>query len=400
MTTTYTLESIIQTALLVPLGTQGAMPNEETIFGLPVLFWGAPGIGKSFRVRSCSKSLGLICEPIYPSTRAPEDFSGAPFVKNNEIVIECLLSAVRTLVKEGSGVLFIDEISCAVPAVQSALLSVVLERRVGDTVLPNKVRIISAANPPDQAAGGWELEPPMANRFMHYEVSPPSSEDWINWMRGHTEEQDSITAGEEVVKDSWIASWARAAGLVTGYMRSGGNLHKLPEQGHKDRGRAWPSPRTWEMATDAIATCYALNQPDMAPIFVRGCVGEGEAIAWTNWVREADLPDPREMCLNGWTPDKRRLDRTMAALTAMTGYVLGQKTKETRNKMAAGAWKVFKAADEAGQLDLVVPSATKLSQAGLAARPGENSTPETNAAAAPVMLRIGKGNMSDILKAT
>ena len=75
--------------------------------------------------------------------------------------------AVR-LVRAGRGLLFLDELSTAPPAVQAALLRVVLERRVGALQLPaGAVRIVAAANPRVGAADGWELSPPLANRFVH-----------------------------------------------------------------------------------------------------------------------------------------------------------------------------------------------------------------------------------------
>ena len=72
-----------------------------------------------------------------------------------------------TLAEAGEGVAFFDEISTAPPAVQAALLRVVLERTVGDLRLPDGVAVVAAANPPDQAADGWELSAPLANRFCH-----------------------------------------------------------------------------------------------------------------------------------------------------------------------------------------------------------------------------------------
>jgi len=74
--------------------------------------------------------------------------------------------AVR-LVQAGKGLLFLDELSTAPPAVQAALLRLVLERRVGALHLPPGVRIVAAANPRSSAADGWELSAPLANRFVH-----------------------------------------------------------------------------------------------------------------------------------------------------------------------------------------------------------------------------------------
>jgi len=48
-------------------------------------------------------------------------------------------------VGHGRGILFLDEITTAPPAVQAALLRVVLERVVGDVALPEAVSVVAAA---------------------------------------------------------------------------------------------------------------------------------------------------------------------------------------------------------------------------------------------------------------
>jgi len=56
------------------------------------------------------------------------------------------------LAEAGHGLLFLDELSTAPPAVQAALLRVVLERAVGDLMLPDAVawspRPIHRSRPP------------------------------------------------------------------------------------------------------------------------------------------------------------------------------------------------------------------------------------------------------------
>ncbi len=54
----------------------------------------------------------------------------------------------------GRGLLFLDELSTATPAVQAALLRVVLERRVGSLRLPPGVRICRSQSTAS-AADGW-----------------------------------------------------------------------------------------------------------------------------------------------------------------------------------------------------------------------------------------------------
>lgn len=356
------LENIISIALVTPKDDPNT-PN--CVWGLPLLLWGPPGIGKSDRVRAAGNAVGLEVRTVFPATRAPEDFSGAPFMVDGEVKVQCIIGGVNELVGIGKGVFFIDEVSCAVPAVQASLLGVVLDRRIGDTIFPPGVRIISAANPANEAAGGWDLTPPMANRFAHLDTACPTTEEWTDWLRGNASVVDDITAAENLVKENWGTSWARATALMAGFMRGGGLLFSIPQEGHADRGRAWPSPRSWTMAAHAVATCIALDVPQLSSTFVEMCVGKGQAIEWASWVKNANLPDPRQMCLSGWTPNKSRLDITVAALRSMSGYVAAQKSQKEREMLAVGAWKILEAVDKQGNLDVAAPCARELMNAGL-----------------------------------
>src|SRR3982751_3495586 len=137
---------------------------------LPVLLWGEPGIGKTAALTQLADALDLPLTTVIASVHEPSDFSGLPIVGADPAVQGVPMAppdwAVR-LARTGRGLLFLDELSTAPPAVQAALLRVVLERRVGALELPAGVRIVAAANPRSTAADGWELSAPLANRFVH-----------------------------------------------------------------------------------------------------------------------------------------------------------------------------------------------------------------------------------------
>lgn len=440
------IEKLLAISFLVPMDD----PNSNYCrWGLNLMLWGDPGIGKSDRVDTASAMVGLPPRTVYAATTQPEDVSGAAFPNTTKAVamIEAALEAVHelaetsqfggtileSLMKVGQpivkkvlsaakryggtttsmepllpgitdlmidqqGVLFLDELSCARPAVQGAYLGVVLSRKVGGKKLPPGIRIVAAANPPESAAGGWELEPPMANRFCHIDVSVPSIEEWAEWLINETGAKlEAIEDGEEKIRNRWPDEWPIVKGQIVGYMRSVGKeaLHKMPPEGHKNRGRAWPSPRTWYFAGKAIATCRCLNAEDIIrDTFIEGCVGEGQATAFTAWVKNADLPTPQEMIKNGWPPDKRRLDRTIAAYTSLISYVKERPDHKEKLEMGLGAWKCVAQSADAGMLDITLPMAQGLVRAGLDTK----STPEIADVAKPVLSRLAKAGMAAYLR--
>ncbi|WP_150254632.1 VWA-like domain-containing protein [Nocardiopsis deserti] len=113
---------------------------------LPVLLWGAPGTGKTSAVAALGRALELPVEVVVGSVREPSDFSGLPVVRDDGTWFAPPRWAER-LAARGLGLLFLDELTTAPPAVQAAMLRVVLERAVGDLDLPEGVRVVAAANP-------------------------------------------------------------------------------------------------------------------------------------------------------------------------------------------------------------------------------------------------------------
>jgi len=103
--------------------------------GVPVLLWGSPGTGKTSAVVALGEGLGWPVETVTGSIREPSDFAGLPVVIDGSVRLSPPGWATR-LCEAGEGLLFLDELTTAPPAVQAAMLRVVLERVVGDTRLP------------------------------------------------------------------------------------------------------------------------------------------------------------------------------------------------------------------------------------------------------------------------
>ncbi|MBO0868464.1 MAG: AAA family ATPase [Micromonosporaceae bacterium] len=323
---------------------------------LPVLLWGEPGIGKSATLAQLAAGLGLPMETVIASIHEPSDFSGLPIIGDNPgrdgVPMAPPDWAVR-VARRGRGLLFFDELSSAPPAVQAALLRVVLERRVGSLELPEPVRIVAAANPPASAADGWHLSPPLANRFVHL--------DWTHdpaiVARGLAGTWPAVTV-PAIQPERVAAALARARGLVAGFLTARpGLVHQLPTDAQA-RGRAWPSPRTWEMALRLFAFADAsLARRDVLGAALTAAVGDVAGIELLTFAEELDLPDPERVLARPEAfalPD--RGDRQLAFLTAVVSAV---QSRPDQQRWEA-AWAVLAKAVDAGVPDVAAGAATDL----------------------------------------
>ncbi|MEU1890130.1 AAA family ATPase [Streptomyces pristinaespiralis] len=323
---------------------------------LPVLLWGEPGIGKTAALTQLAEALDLPLTTVIASVHEPSDFSGLPVVGNDPAVQGVPMAppdwAVR-LVRAGRGLLFLDELSTAPPAVQAALLRLVLERRIGALRLPPGVRIVAAANPRSSAADGWELSPPLANRFVH-----------LHWTHDH-----------EVVVRGLGGTWPRATmprlapeklskavdfarRAVCGLLAARPELvHRLPSSESR-RGGAWPSPRSWETALCLIAFATAAGSSrEVLSLLVRGAVGDGPGLELLASLERMDLPDPEVLLADpaaAVLPDRGDLRQAV-----LDGVVAAVRTRPDKSRWDA-AWALLVRAVETGAPDLVVVPATTL----------------------------------------
>ncbi|MEU6479839.1 AAA family ATPase [Streptomyces sp. NPDC047017] len=323
---------------------------------LPVLLWGEPGIGKTAALTQLAASLYLPLTTVIASVHEPSDFSGLPVVGDDPAVRGVPMAPPQwavELVRAGRGLLFLDELSTATPAVQAALLRVVLERRVGALRLPAGVRIVAAANPRASAADGWELSPPLANRFVH-----------LHWVH----DREVVVRGlggvwpraelPRLVPELLPEAVAHARRAVCGFLEARPTLiHRLPSTETR-RGGAWPSPRSWEAALTLLAfgTAARVSQ-DVLALLVRGAVGDGPGLELLAHLDRMDLPDLEALLAD---PDRAELpergDLRQAALEAVVAAV---GARPERKRWEAG-WAVLVRALQTGAPDLLVAPATAL----------------------------------------
>lgn len=329
--------------------------------GITTLLWGAPGTGKTALVNALAEANDALCETVLGVVREPTDFSGLPIPTETSFRLAPPDWAER-LHEAGHGVLFLDELSTAPPAVQAAMLGVVFDHKVGDLALPSDVQVIAAANPPDQAAGGFQLSPPMANRLLHIDYSPPV----LEWVGG-------VVTDFPIAPPRWVGVPNKTAQRVAradiaAFIRTRPELLDACPRDPAQAGLAWPSRRTWTMSADILAVLDPTDD-DARLLATAGLVGEGAAAEYFAWSRTGDLPDPADVVTDpshvAWAD--LEASRAFAVLAAVIAHTTAPGTIEPWRS----AWKVLAIAAEAGLADVAALHAHSL----IATRPGSARPP-------------------------
>jgi hypothetical protein len=335
--------------------------------GVPAIYWGPPGIGKTAITTAITKALDYHLETVMVSIRTPEDFLGIPIKDFNETLQRSVTDyappswAIRVCEQAAKGkkvVVFFDEVNQGTPPVQAALMRVVLEKVAGELQLPaDQVTFIAAANPPECATAGWELAPALANRFAHFD-QPFDYNRWHAHQRGASQfvMQNSIVK----LPDNWEQTHLPVARqLMVGFAEARRDLvQKMPDD-EAARGRAWPSTRSWEMGMRMYAACQAVGEDDLAVQALSSCVGPGPAHEFVNWAQAADLPNTEALLAD---PDSyqhpKRGDITYAVLAGVTSATLADLTPPRWT----ACWKILATAAREQAADIAGGFAMQLAQ--------------------------------------
>lgn len=188
-----------------------------------VMIWGPPGVGKSSAVQALAERHGIGLVDLRLGQLAPTDLRGLP-VPDHE-ARSATWYPPAFLPRTGRGILFLDELNLAPPVMQGIAQQLVLDRRVGDYVVPEGWVVWAAGNRKEDRAAVYEMPAPVANRFVHFEVAAAI---------------DSFRA--------WAADRGFNELLLAFLLFRPELLHKPDAQ-----APAWPSPRSWDMADRLLA---------------------------------------------------------------------------------------------------------------------------------------------------
>jgi hypothetical protein len=261
----------------------------------PVMLWGPPGVGKSQMVAQIAARHAAPVIDIRLSQMEPSDLRGIPFRVEGR-VDWAIPSILPDALRHGSaGVLFLDEITSAPPAVSAAAYQLILDRRLGEYQVPPHWAIFAAGNRQGDRGVTYSMPAPLANRFSHFEV--------------------------ETHLDDWV-SWAYANGIderVIAFLRFRPELLFDFDPAHNPV--AFPSPRSWEFAHRGLRKFE--EHPELLQGTLQACVGPAAGIELTAFVNSLDQMPDLDAIINGEPVQvPREIDLQYAVAAALVGRAI------------------------------------------------------------------------------
>jgi MoxR-like ATPase len=243
---------------------------------VPLHIWGACGVGKSQLVAQVADDLDFEFLDVRAVQLDPVDLRGLPRIKDDQTQ----WVPPKFLPTAGKGILFLDELTSAPQMTQAGCYQLVLDRKLGEYVLPGGWVVIAAGNPASERGVHFSMPRPLRNRFVHLELEADLN-DWCKW---------AVGAG---VRPEIIA-----------FLRFKPDL--LHTADATSDANAWPTPRSWEMASNVLRgianrqkTTFLSGASEFEAQLLDGTVGPAaaaELIAFLRLFRQ--LPSIDEILLN------------------------------------------------------------------------------------------------------
>lgn len=291
----------------------------------PVLYLGAPGVGKTARVVAEAQELGLPLLYLPLAERDPAEIAGVSYLAPRNAAnpeLGCIAAWAASEAWERACdeacVVLLDELTAC------SRMQRVAGLRYADPSAPlhKGTRIYATANPPEYAAGsGDALTAPELTRWRVRRIGPEAS---VDWMLQH--ESASVRGVAAYLRANMTAALASAEAMATAV----------------DRQEPFPCPRTW--------TRFGLDDAHMDS--VSEYVGDAAAVGYVQWMRTVDLPDPDAILRGEPYAPPTRGDAALATAAAIAARATADNVEYAIEwfQVAAAAGHVGVCSIEAGKL--------------------------------------------------
>jgi len=261
----------------------------------PVFLWGPPGIGKSDIVKQIGDDAGREVIDIRLPLWEPTDIKGIPYYNSDSKTMVWAPPAELPADPDSTAIIFLDELNSAAPAVQAAAYQLVLNRRVGQYVLPKGVDIVAAGNRDGDKGVTYRMPAPLANRFLHLEAKV-EFDDWQDW-----------------------ATSNKIHAEVVGYLSHA--KQDLYDFDPKGSSKSFATPRSWSFVSDLLDD--GDGDVDTLTDLVSGAIGDGLAVKFMAHRKIAGRLPKAEDILSGKVKDLQIKEiSAMYSLTVSLCYEL------------------------------------------------------------------------------
>jgi len=272
---------------------------------VPAFLWGAPGIGKSSIVKQIADEKGVEFIDLRLALMDPTDLKGIPFYDKETHT--ALWAPPAFLPREGEGILFLDELNSAAPAVQSSAYQLILDRRIGEYELPEGWAIVAAGNREGDRGLTYRMPAPLANRFVHFEL--------------------------EVDVDDW-REWAYRRGLdarIIAYI-SYKNEHLFTFDA-KSEAKSFATPRSWEYVGNIL---QAGIEKSLLLETISGAIGRDIAVSFLSFLKVMQrLPDIDAIMRGEVSQQSEEIDVLYALSSGLVSKYLQNPSKESLENILA-----------------------------------------------------------------
>lgn len=245
-----------------------ALSIEQLKAGHAVLFLGPAGVGKTETAQRIARALGLEDVYILNASQFSKEDLVIPSRADDGTTINVLTHPLD------NKLILIDELTNANPGLMSALLSLVLEHRIGTRKFEN-MYIIATGNRDTDSVLAAPLPRPLMERFAVFDFPVPTVDEWVNHM----------------LKERPEESHSYYLNFISNSANAGGIFHQEELEGEVSDYAQRPSPRSHSRVSRLLRMFYPtkddiINNIDKVSEHIRALAGQDTASLFLGFIQD------------------------------------------------------------------------------------------------------------------